>query len=307
MAEMIALIELGSNAVRCILAALTPRVGFQVLHEAREQTRLGGQPETLPPAAVKATIRAVRRFLGDIRRDYNPRILAVATAAVREAANRSSLLEKLTHDEGIEVRILSGEEEGRLGALAALWSFPSHNGVVADLGGGSLQLTRVRERTIRSAASLPLGAVRTTQRFFKHDPPTKQELAALHKEVESRCEGIFPLPQNGEAMVGLGGTVRTLARMHLTLINQQRSRQGFCLHRSNIIALRERLESLPTRIRKQLPGLREERADIILAGAIVVEEVMSVGGFQTLTVCTGGVRHGLLLQEAFSEGGLQHD
>jgi len=300
MSEFLALVELGSNAVRCLVVSIIPGVGFQVLREEREQTRLsGGSPGVLPPAAVRETVRLVQRFLREVRREYQPRILAVATSAVRDASNRRALLEKLRREVGVTVQVLSGEEEARLGAQAALSSLPFRDGVVADLGGGSLQLTKIRAGIITSASSFPLGAVRTTARFFKNDPPTEQEIQTLRQEIQRYCERDLPSLFKGEEVIGLGGTVRTLARMHLAAFDKQRSRQGLCLRRSDVSVLRERMEKLSVRDRMRLRGLKEERADIIFAGTVVIEEIMRLGDYRTLTVCTGGVRQGLLLREAF--------
>jgi exopolyphosphatase/guanosine-5'-triphosphate,3'-diphosphate pyrophosphatase len=228
--------------------------------------------------------------------------MAVATAAVREAVNRDDLLGTLEREEGVTVQVLSGEEEARLGALAALRSLSFRTGVVLDLGGGSLQLTHVRESSIVATASLPLGAVRTTRRFLTVDPPTRWELAGLRREVQRLVASRLPVAHSVRELIGLGGTVRTLASMHLSALNGSRpSRQGFRLQREDIGRLCNCLEGLPLRDRRRLPGLDAERADIILAGAVVVEEVMSIGGYSALTVCKGGVRQGLLLRETFNE------
>jgi exopolyphosphatase/guanosine-5'-triphosphate,3'-diphosphate pyrophosphatase len=172
--------------------------------------------------------------------------------------------------------------------------------VVIDLGGGSLQITQVHDGDIGTPASLPLGAVRTTQQFLTHDPPPERELLALREEVARNLASILPPARAGQELIGLGGTVRTLAAMHLaTPGGPDRSRQGFPLRRSDITRIRARLEKLPVRDRR-LPGLKAERADIILAGTVVVEELMASGGYETLTVCKGGVRQGFLLREAFN-------
>ncbi|MGE0825329.1 MAG: Ppx/GppA phosphatase family protein [Candidatus Binatia bacterium] len=302
--ELITLVEVGSNAVRCIVASVVPGVGFQLIEEERVQTRLGGgRPGILAPPAVRATITAVRRFVRAAQRNYqSPRILGVATSAVRDATNRHLLLDPLQRDVGVSIRILSGEEEAQLGARAALWSLSTREGTVLDLGGGSLQLSHIGAGSIVSAASFPLGAVRTTTRFFHHDPPTPQEIEALRHEVQEHCTNNLLTTATGSGMIGLGGTVRTLARMHLLNLNRQRSRQGLVLQRVDITTLREQLDRLPLRQRLRLNGLKPERADIILAGTIVIEEVMTLGNYRTLTVCTGGVRQGLLLHEVFRQG-----
>jgi exopolyphosphatase/guanosine-5'-triphosphate,3'-diphosphate pyrophosphatase len=302
MSELVAVLDLGSNAVRFLLVSVTPGVGFRVLRQERAQTRLGGGPDgRLPRDAVVETLRAAHDFLGRVRNGNRPapRVLAVATAAVRDAANREVLLGPLQRDEGVAVRILSGPQEARFAALAALQSLPLRDGVVADLGGGSLQLTRVRHGHISGAASLPLGAVRTTRRFLHHDPPTPRELRALRREIRAQLLGALPVARRGDELVGIGGTVRTLARIHLRAHPGPAFRHGLRLRQSDVTAIRERLEAPPLRRRRLIPGLKAERADIILAGAMVIEEVMTLGSYLTLIVCTRGVRDGLLLRETF--------
>jgi len=301
--EFLALVELGSNAVRCLVASILPGVGFQVLYEERVQTRLSaGRPGVLSPTSIRETTDAIRRFLREARREYQPRILAVATSAVRDATNRDELLEKLRREAGVSVRILSGLEEALLGTQAALRSLSLRNATIADLGGGSLQLSHVREEEITSATSLPLGAVRTTNRFFKNDPPTVQQVQALRQEVQHQLVRNFSAAAPSSEMIGLGGTIRTLGRMHLTATNKQRSRQGLTLQRAEVSTLREQMEKLSADERTRLGGLKAERADIILAGTMVIEEVMKFGHYRTLTVCTEGVRQGLLLRETFGRG-----
>ena len=241
----------------------------------------------------------VCRFLREVREQYQPRVLAVATSAVRDANNRGELLSKLKRDADIDVRILSGVEEAYLGARAALWSLSLQESTVADLGGGSLQLTQIRAGAIVSAASVPLGAVRMTGQFLRTDPTTKPEVQALRKEIQRHCEPVLPSITISEGVVGMGGTIRTLGRMHLLASNKQRTRQGLTLQQTDVAALSAQLQESSVRERARIPGLKEERADIILAGAVVVEEVMRLGRYRTLTVCTDGVRQGLLLQETF--------
>ena len=229
-----------------------------------------------------------------------PRIVAVATSAVRDAENRERLLDPLRRNEGIDVQVLSARDEARLGVDAALESLPFNNGLVADLGGASLQLSRVRRRKIVSMASLSLGAVRTTRRFVRHDPPTPRELRALRSEIRTQLMVGLPPAARGEIVVGLGGTVRTLAGIHLRAHRGDRKRRhGLRLHQSDVTAIRERLEGLSQRKRRRIRSLKAERVDIILAGAIVIEEVMVFGGYLTLAVCTRGIRDAILLRETF--------
>src|SRR5262245_1701216 len=118
MSERLAVLDLGSNAVRLILARVTPGVEFRVLRQERVQTRLAGHRRgLLPRAGVRQTLRAVSRFLAEVREDSRPRVVAVATAAIRDAPNAYRLLGPLHRDEGVQVRVLSGPEEARLGEV----------------------------------------------------------------------------------------------------------------------------------------------------------------------------------------------
>jgi exopolyphosphatase / guanosine-5'-triphosphate,3'-diphosphate pyrophosphatase len=306
MQELVAVVDLGSTAVRILLARLTPAARFRIVAQERVATRLGGgSPGTLPIRAIDATLRAVRRFFRrHAEPGSGPRIVAVATSAVRDARNRERLLAPLRYKEGIEVQVLSARDEARLGVEAALESLPVRNALVADLGGSSLQVSRVRARKVVSTASVPLGAVRTTRRFLHHDPPSTRELQALREEIRMQLRTALPPAERDEILVGLGGTVRALASMHLkSHPGERRHRHGMRLQQADVTAIRERLESLSLRRRRMLRGLRAERADIILAGAVVIEEVLVFGGYRALLVCTRGVRDGLLLRETFNGRG----
>src|SRR5438445_12749770 len=198
MSARLAVLDRGSNAVRLILATVTPGVDFRVLRQERVQTRLAGHRRgLLPRAAVDQTLKAVSRFLAEVRQGSSPRVLAVATAAIRDAPNADRLLASLRRDEGVKVRTLSGPEEARLGAAAVLWRRPLDRGAIVDLGGGSLQLTRVRGGRIARVASGPLGAVRTTLRFLRHDPPRTREIQALRRETRDRLLGVLPPSPRG--------------------------------------------------------------------------------------------------------------
>jgi exopolyphosphatase / guanosine-5'-triphosphate,3'-diphosphate pyrophosphatase len=118
--------------------------------------------------------------------------------------------------------------------------------------------------------------------------------------VREQVLGVLPAARRGDELLAMGGTVRTLARLHLAdQDGGRRKRQGLRLTQADVTAVRERLEVLPLRQRRRLRGLKAERADIILAGVVTLEELMAFGGYRALTVCKGGVRDGVLWQETF--------
>jgi exopolyphosphatase/guanosine-5'-triphosphate,3'-diphosphate pyrophosphatase len=302
MAELVAVVDLGSTAVRLLLARIVPGARYRVLVQERVATRLGGgAPATLGHDAVDETLRAVHRFFTRYSsRRRGPRIVAIATSAVRDAANRERLLGPLRIREGIDVQVLSARDEAQLGVDAVVNSLPFTHGIVADLGGASLQLSRVRARRIVASASVPLGAVRTTRRFLRHDPPRARELRAFRAEIRRQLDGAVPPAARGEVIVGLGGIVHTLASIHLRSHRGERKhRHALRLRQSDVTAIRERLERVSRRERRKIRGLESERGDIVLSGAIVIEDLMVYGGYLTLVVCTRGVRDGVLLRETF--------
>lgn len=302
MAERIALLDIGSNAARFVLARVVPGTGYRVLEKSRVVTRLaGGQPGTLPRKGVKAILRGARRFLRQVRAGGELRVVAVATAAVRDAENSRRLLGPLRRKEGVEVEILSARQEARLGAVAALRSLPITDGAIVDLGGGSLQITRVRRGEIVSSSGVPLGSVRVTQQFLKHDPPTSKELRRLRRAIREYLQDVLPARGRDEPLIGMGGSVRAIASMHLAALRSRRKhRHGLRLLPSDVTAVRERLESKSARKLRKIRGLKADRVDIILAGVMVIEEVMTLGGYGSLVICTRGVGDGVLLRETFN-------
>ncbi|HEY2736018.1 MAG TPA: hypothetical protein VGI70_18600 [Polyangiales bacterium] len=301
MSELVALLDLGSNAARFLLARLRPGEGFRILEQERVPTRLGGSHDgRLTETAVRATTRAAERFLRRMRKKkVGPRILAVATAAVRDAPNREHLISNLRERGGVELRILSGSEEARLGAEAAVRELPLWEGSVVDIGGGSTQVTFVRRGVLGSGVSMPLGAARLTRRHLHHDPPTPSEIAALRAEVQRQISKHFTRGFASGRMVLLGGTGRALARRKLRIGDDRpKKRRASTLKLIELSRLRARLERLSLRQRAAVRGLKRERADVVVAGAIVIEELMRFAGYDVLTVCSASVREGVLLREA---------
>src|SRR5688500_18572317 len=262
--ELVAVVDLGSTAVRFLLARVVRGSSYRVLAEHRVATRLGGGAnDWLSRASIDDTLLAVRKFFVQYSAESRgPRVIAVATSAVRDARNREQLLGPLRYDEGIDVEVLSARDEARLGVYAALDGLDFDSGVVADLGGASLQLSRVRNRRMVATASLPLGAVRTTRQLLRHDPPSPRELQGLGRRVCAQLVGALSRARRGEMMGVLGGSVRTLGSIYLKAHRGERKhRHGLQLYQSDVTAIRERLESVSARRRRKIRGLKKERAD----------------------------------------------
>jgi exopolyphosphatase/guanosine-5'-triphosphate,3'-diphosphate pyrophosphatase len=233
------------------------------------------------------------RATGLRRDDVQP----VATSAIRDAANRAEFLASAREVSGLDVRVLSREEEARYGYLAAVNSSTLEHGAVLDLGGGSLQLVRVDRRLPQESGSWRLGTVRMTERFLPDDIPTKKQLKALRAHAAEELAGAPWLATSGERLVALGGTVRNLAaaaQHHAGLPSL--GVQGFVLTREALSDLVGELAAMPSEERGRVPGIKPERGDVILAGAATVEAVLEAGGFEAVEVTEEGLREGVFFE-----------
>jgi exopolyphosphatase/guanosine-5'-triphosphate,3'-diphosphate pyrophosphatase len=237
---------------------------------------------------------------------------AVATSAIRDARNAPEFLRRAEETSGLKVRVLSREEEARYGYLAAVNSTTLSDGVMLDLGGGSMQLVHVESRHARELESWPLGAVRMTERFLAEDKPAKpRQLRELRTFVSGALASAPWLRRSGDRIVGIGGTVRNLAAAAQRAAGiPEFGVQGFVLTREALDALVEELAALPPSGRGRVPGIKESRADLILAGALVVQTVLEEGGFEALEVTEAGLREGVFFERYLARNGdppLFHD
>jgi exopolyphosphatase / guanosine-5'-triphosphate,3'-diphosphate pyrophosphatase len=298
MPENVALLDFGSNAVRFVSARLGRR-GAIFDYEGRVRVRLASGPNgSLSSEAIEHTLRAAERFLRRVK-PLRPRILAVATASVRDAPNAHELLERLPELQVRSLRILSGVEEATFGAESALRAVALRHGAVIDLGGGSMQWTTIRNGKLKHRLSLPLGAARMTREHIRHDPPESDDLARVREAARGVLSEGLPEVRPRGRLVALGGTARALARRKLRLgADRPRRRDAATLTLAELKRIRRRLQALTIEERKQLRGMRPERADIVIAGALVLEQLMQLSGYEELTVCRASVREGFLWREA---------
>ena len=297
-----AVIDLGSNSFR--LVVFTSGGGWwrrtDEIYEAvrigaglAASGRLGRKPMENGLAAVEVFAhfcRATGLAPGEVD--------AVATSAVRDAENRDVFLSRAKEISGLDIRVLSREEEARYGYLAAVNSTTLADGVVLDLGGGSLQLVQVRGRLSAESSSWRLGAVRMTERFLPDDgPATDKQLKRLRAHVAGKLATAPWLPRSGSRLVGLGGTVRNLAAAAQRAAGQPTfSIQGHCMTRDELEGLITTLAALPAAERKSVPGVKPGRGDLILAGAVVVAEVLEAGGFDAIEATEAGLREGVFFE-----------
>ncbi len=303
--ERVAVIDLGSNSFRMVVFA-TRGERWERERELSAAVRIGeglAASGRLSAAGIARALETLDRFAAACAEAdlCAAEIDAVATSAIRDAENGADLLELVRERTGLEVRVLSREQEARYGYLAAVHSTTLSDGCVLDLGGGSLQLVRVASRIARESGSWRLGAVRMTERFLPGTGPAKRsQCKALQAQVARKLERAPWLTACGGRLVGLGGTVRTLASAAAATARADglpaEQVQGLMLERDELGALIERLAVLPAAERSKVAGIKPARADIVLAGALVIEEVMRRGEFATLEVTGAGLREGIFFE-----------
>jgi exopolyphosphatase/guanosine-5'-triphosphate,3'-diphosphate pyrophosphatase len=300
--QQLAVIDLGSNSFR--LVVFTARDGWwKRTDEIYEAVRIGeglaatGELGEAGMGRAQATMEVFAHFCdaGGLGPDQ---IDAVATSAIRDATNAREFLDRAQRASGLRVRVLSNEEEARYGYLAAVNSTTLSDGVMLDLGGGSMQLVHVEDRLARELDSWPLGAVRMTERFLPDDKPAKpRQLRELRAFVAGALERAPWVRRSGSRIVGIGGTVRNLAAAAQREAGiPEFGVQGFVLTRAALDALVDELAALSPSERGKVPGIKPGRADLILAGALVVQAVLEEGGFDALDVTEAGLREGVFFE-----------
>jgi len=301
----VAAIDIGSNSIRQIVADVSPEGAIQVVDEMKAAPRLAAGLSTtgeLSETSVDSALEALERMATLARQLGAERIDAVATSAVRDAANADAFLSAIIRATGLKVRVVDGEEEARLSFRSAVAHFDMGVGrtVVLDIGGGSLELVLTAEGVIERLGSLPFGAIRLTEEFFV-DGVSPKAVKRLRRSIADDIRGQIPRRDwRGAQVIGSGGTFTNLAGIHLARhgILTARSVHASRVPRSELEHILDMLAQMSSDERRQVPGLNPERADIIVAGLAVAAEVVARVEAREVVVSRYGIREGLLLEAA---------
>jgi exopolyphosphatase/guanosine-5'-triphosphate,3'-diphosphate pyrophosphatase len=294
-----AVVDVGSNSARMIVFRLRPGEHLDVLEDARAPLRLGRElrdDDRLGADAIDRTLETLRDFRAVADGAGADTMIAVATSAVREARDGEELVER-ARSLGVPLEVIDGDLEARFGFLGAVHDLPVSNGAAMDVGGGSLELTSFRDRRLDRSWTFPFGSLRVSDRFLASDPPSDREMKDLRKAVAAALEGsaVSGLRERGD-LVGMGGTVRNLAKMDLRRTDHPLPLlHGYELPEENLEGIIEDLAARTMKRRARLRGLNPDRADSIVGGALVVLAVMRHLGAERVMVSSRGLREGLAL------------
>ncbi len=308
-----AVIDIGTNSIKLLVADVGPQQ-IVPIWEGSKQTRLGRgfyQSNELQPQAIAQTTRAVTEFAAAARERKATSIRIIATSAVRDAVNSGELTGAIRQLAGLDVEVLSGEQEADL-VFHGVTTDPTLGDqtlLLLDVGGGSTEFILGHHQHKHFSASFPLGSVRLLESYPPSDPPQQKDLRAcrrwtknfLEKEVYPELQPVIQeqrqTNQSEPHLVGTGGTAAILARMEARIDKYNRARiEATHVSLEQVRWHVEHLWSLPLEKRKQVTGLPSSRADVILPGAVIYEAVMGLFAFSELRISTRGLRFAAVMK-----------
>ncbi len=308
-----AVIDLGSNSFRLVVFTWHEDgrgSWWKRTDEIHEAVRIGeGLDATgeLQPEPMHRALRMLELYAHFCRATGITDVRAVATSAIRDAANQAAFLEEARRRTWLEPEVLPRDEEARYGYLAAVNSTTLADGVALDIGGGSLQLSRVEGRMATDTQSWRMGAVRMTERFLAEGKKTSsKQVKALRAHVEKkllqRSPWIEGAAASGRRLVGLGGAVRNLATAAQRAAGMpDYGVQGAAVTRKELCALIDRMLDLPVADRNDIDGIKPGRSDVILAAAVVIDTVLDLAGFEAIEATEAGLREGIFFETLLAD------
>jgi exopolyphosphatase/guanosine-5'-triphosphate,3'-diphosphate pyrophosphatase len=303
--QVVGFIDIGTNAVRLLVVRINPNFSYTVISQEKEVVRLGEEEfgdNMLKPGAMERTVHVCKKF-AELARTYGAaRIIAVGTSAIREAKNRDEFLRKLKDDIGLDVNVISGIDEARLIYLgvSSTLDIGDKKAMFIDLGGGSTEIAIGNQNRIYYVASLKLGAIRLTTQFIGENwvgPVPSRIYRRMKKHIISNVHDVKAKVRRFGVRTAYGssGTIINLAEIAGEMFKKNDNDKPLCLTRKNLKKLTPILRSLPLEERKNLPGINPYRADLIVAGAAIMETLMEEFGLGKINVSNRDLKNGLLV------------
>ncbi|MEB3289877.1 MAG: Ppx/GppA phosphatase family protein [Leptolyngbya sp.] len=314
--RILAAIDVGTNSIHMVVVKIQPDLpAFSIIDREKETVRLGNFDETtksLTPEAIDRAVSALKRCCAIAASLQAEDVIAVATSAVREATNGAEFIDRVYQEVGLTVNVISGTEEARriyLGVLSGM-EFQGQPHAVIDIGGGSTELILGTGEPHRCLSSTKVGAVRLTAQFVKTNPISDTEFIALRAYVRGMLE--LPVQElkaklNGSErvrMIGTSGTIECLAALvaykRLGLVPDPLN--GYQMTYEDLSKLVEELRQASYSERLAMPEMSPRRAEIIVAGAVILQETMEMLGVNSITICERALREGVVVDWMIAHG-----
>ncbi len=303
--HLVGFIDMGTNAVRLLVVRINPNLSYTTISQEKEVVRLGEnefKDNTLKPQAMERAIFVCKKFV-ELAKTYGAtEIIAVGTSAIREAANQTEFLEELFKQTGLTIKVISGEEEARLickGVSSGI-NIGDEKAIFVDLGGGSTEIAIGNQSECFYLDSLRLGAIRLTSQFIGEcwtGPVPNNIYKQIKRFASSKIQAVKGkvLDYGARWAWGSSGTVINLAEIASKLYKKN-GNGALSLSRKNLKKLGQTLCSLPLAERRKLPAINPDRADIIIAGAAIIEAIMEEFGLEEIKISHRELRDGLLVE-----------
>ena len=303
--RVVSFIDIGTNSVRLLVVRLNPNHSYTILTRQKQQVRLGEgefDDEEIKAEAIERLVVVCRKFTDLARTFSTEEFVAVATSAMREATNQNEVLHLLRQEAQIDVRVISGQEEARLIYLgiASGVHIEDRQAFFIDIGGGSTEIAVGGDRTYQYLESFRLGAIRLSNLYFPQDTtgpvPPDQYKRVQHHIRDTIIHSVKKIRSMKPVLaIGSSGTIMNLAEIAQKAIHQNCSNGDPVLSAKDLQKVVDLLCSLPLDQRRKVPGMNPERADIIIAGAAILDTFMKELGLDSIQTTGRGLQDGLLV------------
>jgi exopolyphosphatase/guanosine-5'-triphosphate,3'-diphosphate pyrophosphatase len=307
--RVVTFIDMGTNSIRVLVVRLNPNHSYTILTRQKQQVRLGEgefEDEVITPQAMERAVMVTKKFAELARTFHSEEFVAVATSATREASNQNELLHQIRQEAQLDIRVISGREEARLIYLGVVSGTHIGNRKVffIDIGGGSTEIAVGVARDYHYLDSFRLGAIRLSNLYFDPDskgPVTPEQYKKIQQHIKDaiirsveKVKGFKP-----DCAIGSSGTVMNLAEiaektLHVSA-KSSGTASGQILSYKDLKKVIEMICPLPLEQRRKVPGMNPERADIIIAGAAILDMFMKELGLSEITITGRGLQDGLLV------------
>lgn len=299
-AMRLSVIDIGTNTVLLLVADIDQQGSITPVFHGHDIVRLGAgvdEQRRILPDALQRAEQTIGRFVNDAKSHKSERIIACGTSALRDAENRAEFVARIKDSTGVDIEILSGDEEAELTYLGAMGEFaqPGHNQkfVVLDIGGGSTEITAGTETVIQSKQSYDMGCVRLTERFLKTSPPSSLGISQALQSMRKHLSPLNPLDVDAR-LIGVAGTLTTLGALDLNLPGYDPLKvSGHRLKRETVESIFNMLRIKTKEEIEKIPQILQGRADILLAGILILIEVMKQLEAEEIIVSDRGLRYGV--------------
>lgn len=304
--QRIGIIDIGSNSVRLVVYERTDSGSHRVVDGSKRSTRLSGKMDesgSLPQGDISELIDTLDHFKLICFNHGIGQIRAVATAAIRNAVNREEILNRIDTETGLHIELLSGEDEASFGFLGMINSLDADQGYLIDIGGGSTEVTLFKDRELVRSVSFPFGCVSLNKRFDSREGLSDESLKALESIVTAAVKDHPWLTEHaGLPLVGVGGTVRALGKVHQAAISYPlRQTHNYIIEKDGVDELFHSMRAMPLDRRRKLPGLSKDRADVIIPGIAILRVVFRAIRANHYRICGAGLRDGLFHSTRFPD------